>query len=144
MNNKRRITIKDGYGKMDFTRIEKMLSKSYWSPGIKKSEITKGAKNSELVVGVFDADGIQIGYARVISDLTRFAYIMDVFVDQAHRGKGIGQKMIKYILSHPKMKDVYQWLLITKDARGFYKKIGFKPTSRPQDWMEIRHKRPKR
>jgi hypothetical protein len=50
--------------------------------------------------------------------------------------------MIGFILNHPDFKTVYQWLLITKDAHGLYKKAGFNPVARPDDWMEIRHKRP--
>lgn len=48
------------------------------------------------------------------------------------------------MLKHEELKDVYQWLLITKDAHGVYSKSGFKELNRPSDWMEIRHERPKR
>lgn len=64
-------------------------------------------------------------------------------VDESFRKKGIGQRMINYILSHNELKDVYQWLLITKDAHGVYSKVGFKPVFRPLDWMEIRNDRPR-
>ncbi|MEJ2665450.1 MAG: GNAT family N-acetyltransferase, partial [Spirochaetia bacterium] len=60
------------------------------------------------------------------------------------RKKGIGQLMINNILKHEDLKDVYQWLLITKDAHGVYAKSGFTPVSRADDWMEIRYNRPKR
>lgn len=130
-------------GNMDFTKVTHMLSNASWSPGIKIDEVVKGAQNSALVVGVFSHDNIQIGYARVISDKTRFAYIGDVYVDKSFRKKGIGQKMINYILNHEELKDVYQWLLITKDAHGVYGKVGFVPVSRPLDWMEIRKSRPR-
>lgn len=86
-------------------------------------------------------DGNQIGYARAISDKTRFAYIPDVYIDENYRKKGLGQKMINYILNHKELKDVYEWLLITKDAHGVYSKAGFKPVSRSIDWMEIREER---
>ncbi len=52
---------------------------------------------------------LQIGYARVISDKTRFAYIADVYVDDAFRHNGIAKRMLAYILSHDSLKDVYQW-----------------------------------
>ena len=42
------------------------------------------------------------------------------------------------------LKDVYQWLLITKDAHGVYQKFGFNAVDRPKDWMEIRYNRPAR
>lgn len=133
-----------GYENMDFVAVTEMLSKSFWSPGIGIAEVTQGARNSALLVGAFTEDKKQVGYARAISDKTRFAYILDVIVDESYRKKGIGQKMITAILGHSELKDVYQWLLITRDAHGVYSKVGFKPISHPLDWMEIRHDRPKR
>ena len=109
-----------------------------------ENEVIQGARNSALLVGAFTADNKQIGYARVISDGTRFAYILDVIVDEKYRKQGIGQAMIRFILNHPVLKDIYQWLLITKDAHGVYQKVGFNPVARPNDWMEIRYKRPDR
>jgi GNAT superfamily N-acetyltransferase len=97
-----------------------------------------------LIVGAFTREGLQVGYARVISDKTRFAYILDVYVDENHRRKKIGQNMIKYMLNHPELKDVYQWALITRDAHGVYSKVGFQQLSEPGGWMEIRHERPNR
>lgn len=135
------IIIKDGIENMDFNKVTEMLSNAFWSIGIKKDEVIKGAENSALVVGIFLNDGNQIGYSRVISDKTRFAYILDVYIHENYRKKGLGQKMINYILNYKELKDIYQWLLITKDAHGVYSKLGFKPVSTPLDWMEIREDR---
>lgn len=137
------IVIKVGYENMDFAKVTEMLSKAFWSMGIKVDEVKKGALYSALVVGAF-YDNVQVGYARVISDKTRFAYILDVYVDEPYRKKGIGQLMMNSILANEDLKDVYQWLLITKDAHGVYEKAGFKVVNRPNDWMEIRNERPRR
>jgi ribosomal protein S18 acetylase RimI-like enzyme len=115
------IIIRDGIDKMDFGK----------------------AFNSASVVGAFLLDQTQIGYSRVISDKTRFAYILDVYVDNEYR-KRVGRKTIKHILNHKELKDVYIWLLGTKNAHGLYSKAGFKPLSNPSNWMEIRYERPKR
>lgn len=138
------IIISNGYENMDFVKVTEMLSNAFWCPGIKIDEVKKGALNSAFVVGAYIEGNIQVGYARVISDKTRFAYICDVMVDENYRKMGIGQRMINYILSHEELDDVYQWLLITKDAHGVYKKSGFEPISRPESWMELRYKRPER
>jgi len=143
MNQVLNYQIRDGFDLMDFDKVREMLKKVFWSININKDEIIQGAKNSALLVGVFYSDE-QIGYARVISDKTRFAYIMDVVVHENYRKQGIGQLMIKYILDHPDLKDVYQWLLRTKDAHGVYKKVGFNSIANPDEWMEIMHKRPQR
>lgn len=141
--NLKQCVIKHGYKNMNFIKVTEMLSKAFWSRGIKIDEVKKGASNSALIIGIF-YNNDQIGYARVISDKTRFAYILDVYVDENYRKKGIGQLMINNILNNEELKDVYQWLLITKDAHGVYGKSGFKVTERPADWMEIRNQRPKR
>ncbi len=137
-------SIEDGFDRMDFDKVTDMLSGTYWSKGIGKEEVKKGAGNSALVVGAFTDNHRQIGYARVISDKTRFAYVLDVVVDEDYRRQGVGQSMISYILTHPELDDVYQWLLITKDAHGVYQKVGFGPVKHPGDWMEIRNERPDR
>ncbi len=138
------LVLKDGFDAMDFRKITEMLAEVHWCMGTKIEEVTKGAENSALLVGAFLPDGTQIGYARAISDKTRFAYILDVVVDKAWRKQGIGQAMMKYLMAHESLSDVYQWLLITKDAHGVYRKLGFDVITRPLDWMEIKHPRPPR
>ena len=144
INLESKFKIIDTIKKMDFTRVTEMLKDAYWSKGIGIEEVKQGANHSALVVGVFTPEGGQIGYARAISDKTRYAYILDVYVNENFRKQGVGQAMIKFILNHPKLKDVYQWLLITKDAHGVYSKAGFKPLENPERWMEIRNPGPKR
>jgi GNAT superfamily N-acetyltransferase len=135
--------IKYGFDNMDFVRVTEMLSNAFWCKGVSIDEVKKGASNSALVTGVF-YNREQIAYSRVISDKTRFAYILDVFVVENYRKLGVGQLMINSILKHEDLKDVYQWLLITRDAHGVYSKSGFQHISRPDDWMEIRSERPDR
>ena len=129
---------------MDFSKVIALLAATHWSPGISEAEVRKGAENSTLVIGAFQEDGTQIGYARVLSDKTRFAYLMDVIVAEPHRASGVGEAMISHLLHHPELADVYQWMLITTYAHEFYEKCGFTRTSRPGDLMEIRKPRPVR
>ncbi len=143
MNQKQNLEIRDGFDRMDFGNVTGMLSKVFWSSGIKKDEVIQGATKSALLTGVFDGDR-QIAFARVVSDKTRFAYIMDVVVHEDYRKQGIGQLMIRHILGHPDLKDVYQWLLKTRDAHGVYEKTGFRVVSDPESWMEIMPGRPER
>lgn len=138
------ITYKTGIENMDFERVTEMLSCSYWVPGIGLDEVRKGALNSALVVGAFTDAGLQIGFARTISDKTRFGYIMDVYVVEDYRRQGIGQALVREILDHTSLRDVYQWVLITQDAHGVYQKLGFKPLGHPEGWLEIRNDRPSR
>lgn len=95
MNNAVNYLIKDGYNEMNFNKVTDMLKNAFWSIGIDQEEVMKGARNSALVVGAFTPENEQIGYARVISDKTRFAYILDVMVDEKFRKQGIGKAMME-------------------------------------------------
>lgn len=115
--------VKYGCDNIDFEKTTLMLSSAYWSIGIQVDEVKRGAVHSALVMGVF-YNNEQIGYARVVSDKTRFAYIMDVFVDVHFRRNGVAKLMVDSILKNDDLHDVYQWLLITKDAHAVYQKSG--------------------
>ena len=136
-------TIKFDVSNMDFEKVTAMLSTTYWSPGIGIEEVKQAAKHSAVVAGVFFND-LQIGYSRVISDKTRFAYVCDVIIDEHFRKNGAGQFMINSIMMHDDLKDVYQWLLVTRDAHNVYAKSGFKELQNPDNWMAIINPRPKR
>ncbi|EKD53726.1 MAG: Acetyltransferase, GNAT family protein [uncultured bacterium] len=71
----------------------------------------------------------QVGFARVITDFSEFASIWDVFIDDTHRGKGVGKALMKYVLEHPRLRGVFRWFLMTEDAHGLYQKYGFKTES---------------
>jgi GNAT superfamily N-acetyltransferase len=129
--------IDDDIRRMNFDVLEKWLSQTYWSPRIGKEEIYKGAVNSTMVVGCYLGQE-QVGYMRLISDKTRIGYIMDVYVELDHRNKGIARQMILFALNNPELKDVYQWLLATRDAHTVYSGIGFSPLPNPERWMMIK------
>jgi HAD superfamily hydrolase (TIGR01509 family) len=135
--------LREGYEAMDFARVTELLAAMPWSPGISRAEVEKGAANATILVGAFDGEK-QIGYARALSDKTRFCYLMDVAVDPDSRRNGVGGAMVKRILNHPELTDVYQWLLFTSRAQEFYRGLGFEETKRAGNWMEIRRERPRR
>ncbi len=139
-----KFAIRDGFDAMDFDVVAAMMTSAYWSRGIGRDEVEKGARHSALVVGAFAPDDMQVAYSRVISDRTRFAYILDVFVDEGSRQRGIARQMIRHILDHSDFRDVYQWLLVTRSAHGLYAKEGFRPLEFPDRWLSIITPRPDR
>ena len=101
----------------------------------------RGFANSTLVIGAYRGP-VQVACARIASDRTRFAYVMDVFVDPACRGHGLGRRMVRFALEHPELRLVYQWLLATLDAHGVYAALGFAPLPNPERMMGFRFERP--
>jgi GNAT superfamily N-acetyltransferase len=137
--------IREGLSAMDLGRVQSLLAATYWVPGIGRDQVERAARNSALVIGAFLVEGIQIGYARVVSDKTRFGYFCDVVVEEAWRGRGIGRAMMRHALGHPEFATVTTWTLSTRDAHQVYAPLGFlpvtDPVSRPNDWMVLRLRR---
>lgn len=121
---------KDGYtvttdnAKMDITVIHQYLSEdSYWAVGISREIVERSITNS-LSFGVFYNEQ-QIGFARLVTDKATFAYLADVFILPAHRGKGLSKWLMEVIHAHPEVQNLRRWMLGTKDAHGLYGQFGW-------------------
>jgi GNAT superfamily N-acetyltransferase len=120
---------------MDATAIHAYLQRSYWAEGI-PLRIVERAIDHSLCFGAF-RDAQQVGFARVISDLTTFAYLADVYVLEAHRGRGLSKWMMNIIRAYPDLQGLRRWMLATRDAHGLYRQSGFSALLHPEWMMEI-------
>jgi GNAT superfamily N-acetyltransferase len=120
---------------MDIAVIHQYIARSYWAKNIPLSIMEKAIRNS-LCFGVFTDDGAQVAFARVITDSATFAYLADVFVLEAHRGKGISKWMIENVIAFPNLQGLRRMLLATSDAHGLYEQFGFKALHSPTTFME--------
>lgn len=128
--------ISTDYNDMDVDAIHVFLSRSYWAKGIPKATLRKSMRNS-VCFGVFDSSGAQVGFARTITDSATFAYLADVYILEAHRGKGLSKWLISEVLAHPELQGLRRILLASLDARGLYEKFGFKALATPETFMEV-------
>ncbi len=85
---------------MNVDAIHDFIGRSYWAEGIPKDTLAKAISNS-LCFGVFTSSGEQIGFARMITDSVTFAYLADVYILEAHRGRGLSKWLMKEVLAHP-------------------------------------------
>ena len=118
----------------DVDAIWRFLRDAYWSEGVTRETVARsleGSLNFHLLL-----DGTQIGLARVITDGATFAYLADVYVDPAHRGRGLGKRLVEEAIAHPSLAGLRRWLLLTADAHGLYARFGFRPPARPERVME--------
>jgi len=120
--------------KLNLEAIHDYLSnKSYWAKGRSLESVKKSIENS-FCFGLYGSKDTILGFARVISDKVVFAYLMDFFVFEQYRGKGLGKNLLKHILEHPDFQ-VRLWFLGTADAHGLYEKFGFSALSNPERFM---------
>jgi GNAT superfamily N-acetyltransferase len=127
--------LSDDPARLQFDRIHDWLTHSYWSPGIARNRVERAAANA-WCLGAYDENGVQLGYARAITDRATFAWIADVFVDEAARGQGLGRQLVGWFLDHPELEGVRRIALVTADAHGVYQALGFHAPIRPERYME--------
>lgn len=120
---------------MNLPYIHRFLSNSYWAKGIPVETVQKAMEGS-LCFGVFKGEE-QVGFARVITDGATFAYLADVFIDEAHRGHGLAKRLMKTIMKHPQLQGLRRFALVTRDAHQLYAPFGFTPIHNPEMWMQV-------
>jgi GNAT superfamily N-acetyltransferase len=121
--------------RLDDDAIAEMLSRAYWAQGRPRSRLERALANS-LVFGIYDGARM-IGLARIVTDYAIVAYLCDVFIHEAYRGRGLGKWLMETILAHPDLQGLRRWTLSTRDAHGLYAQFGFTPLETPDSWMEI-------
>jgi GNAT superfamily N-acetyltransferase len=121
--------------RLDVDAIHAFLTQSYWSPGIPRATVARAIAHS-LCFGAF-WQGQQVGFARIVTDCATFAYLCDVYVLEAHRGRGLAQQLMTHIMQHPDLQGLRRMLLATRDAHGLYARYGFKSLAAPDVMMEI-------
>lgn len=123
-------------GRLDLDVIHSFLTNCYWAKGIPR-EVVVGSIEHSLCFGVYDGNGAQVGFARVVSDFATVAYLGDVFVLESHRGRGLSKWMMECIMQHPALQNLRRWILLTRDAHGLYAQSGFTPVKAPERYMEL-------
>jgi GNAT superfamily N-acetyltransferase len=123
--------------RLDIDLNHDFLASSYWAHGIPREVVVRSIEGA-LCFAAYD-EGRQVAFARVISDRATFGYLSDVFVAESHRGRGLGRRLMEAVMTHPDLRTLRRWHLVTRDAHGLYRPFGFLPLARPEWHMEITH-----
>jgi|SRR5438067_531203 len=120
----------DDRGRIDVDAVHAYISReSYWGSGRPRELVERSIRGSSRVVGLYRGDQ-QVGFARAVSDGVTIAYLADVYVLAAHRGRGLGLELVREIVDGGERAPGAQasgvrWLLHTADAQRLYAKLGF-------------------
>lgn len=133
--------IDDDPGRIDLEVVWSFLStEAYWARWRGRADVIQQVSGAWRVVGAYrQDDGSQVGFARAVSDGVALGYVADVFVVPAHRGHGLGLRLVTALIDDGPGAD-FRWLLHTADAHQLYARLGFaapgatlleRPGSRP-------------
>lgn len=108
-----------------YHEVYELLKRAYWARD--RSELaTKKAVSNSLNYAIFETNSERlVGFARVITDYSTVYYLSDVYIDEGFRGRGLGKKIVEWIVLHEDKLSGINDLLKTKDAMNLYKKYGF-------------------
>lgn len=119
----------------DVSVIHAFLSgHSSWAKGISPALVRKSIEHS-LCFGGFVGDA-QVAFARVVSDYSTFANLVDVFVLPEHRGQGHAKALMDAVFAHPQLQGLRRFTLATGDAHALYARYGFTAPRFPASLME--------
>jgi GNAT superfamily N-acetyltransferase len=128
--------VSDDPALIDLDVVHQWLStQSYWAKN-RPREVTERAIAGSLNFGLFTDEENQVGFCRWVTDGATFAWLCDVFIDQAHRGRGLGVFLVATAIGHPAVSGL-RLLLGTGDAHELYRKFGFTSIAQPERLMEI-------
>ena len=128
------IEISTDKNKLQVEVIHEFLTNSYWAKGRTIDDVKKTIEHC-LCFGVYFEEK-QIGFARIATDYTVFAYLMDVFILPEYRSKGYSKNLIQFIINNEELQSCKVWMLKTADAHGLYKQFGYTELKHPEKLME--------
>ncbi|PTU67202.1 GNAT family N-acetyltransferase [Chromobacterium sp. Panama] len=123
-------------GRLDRDMIQRFLSQTHWAQGLTPEQLDKAIAHS-LVFGAYRGQR-QLGFARIVTDYASFAYLSDVFVLAEVRRLGVGRALMEAALAHPELQQLRRFLLVSRDARPFYRRLGFAELRDGERYMELR------
>jgi len=113
----------DDPARVDVDAVHAFLTQAYWSEGRSRETVQHLVRSSQRVVGLYH-DGRQVGFCRALSDEESIAYLADVYVVPDHRGRGLGEELVREMVDNGPYAAL-RWLLQTRDAHGLYRRFGF-------------------
>lgn len=104
---------------------QELTAHTYWAKYRTRAMFDRQLDTAWRIVGAYRVgDGQMVGFCRAFSDEVAMAYLADVYVVAAQRGRGIGQHLIRVMIDEGPGRD-FRWMLHTVDAHRLYAKFGF-------------------
>lgn len=115
-----------------------LAQQSYWAQDRPRAVIITTIQHS-VCLGIYH-QGLQVAFARLVTDKSTFAWLCDVFVDEGQRGHGLGKWIVQAACTYADRLKIDLVVLSTRDAQKFYEIYGgFHPLDNPSKWLSRYH-----
>jgi GNAT superfamily N-acetyltransferase len=116
--------VDDARERVDRVEVHRFLSdEAYWATGRTRETQDRLIAEASRFVGLYH-EGEQVGFCRAFTDGLAIAYLADVYVRPEHRGRGLGEELVREMIENGPYAGV-KWLLHTTDAHALYHTLGF-------------------
>jgi predicted GNAT family N-acyltransferase len=96
-----------------------------WWDDREVEDVRAALAETEVAVGVEDG-GDLVASARILTDYTYYANVLDVIVAGHRRGEGLGETLMQAVVDHPDLQSVVGLsLLCRRGLVPYYESVGF-------------------
>jgi GNAT superfamily N-acetyltransferase len=121
------IDLRDEVTEAQLPDLMRLFGFAWWADRRTPEDVRWMLAASTIVVALVDRrDERLVAFARVLTDHTYLAIVLDVVVDPDFRGKGLGATLMNTIVGHPGLADVHSVELVCQpEMQRFYRRWGF-------------------
>jgi RimJ/RimL family protein N-acetyltransferase len=109
-------------------QLHRLYQAEWWTKGRSLVDVRRMLASANLVFGLLEPDsGRLVGFTRVLTDDVYKALVLDVIVAPDRRGEGLGERLMRRVLDHPRLAGVQDFeLYCAPDMEPFYERFGFR------------------
>lgn len=108
-------------------QLMELFASAWWTANRSPEDVRQMLAASNVVVALADRRSDRLlAFARVLTDFTYVALIVDVIVATEARGSGLGAMLMDIIVDHPRLRSVHSLELVCQPGlMPFYHRWGF-------------------
>jgi GNAT superfamily N-acetyltransferase len=121
------VKVSDSFATDRLPELMALFAGQWWTKGRTAGDVAAMLDHSDLIATVTDTHtGDLLGFARVLTDFTYVACLMDVIVADDSRGNGLGAMLMDALINHSRLAAVESLELSCQpDLEAFYARWGF-------------------
>ena len=121
------VKISDSLATERLPELMALFAEQWWTKDRTVDDVAAMLEQTDLIASLTDSDTDDLlGFARVITDFTFVAVLLDVIVAEASRGNGFGALLMNALVDHPRLAHVQSLeLSCQENLEAFYARWGF-------------------